>query len=454
MHDDMQCCQDPGHSHAPPGAVGTPERMIGEELDPAGRSLADALKVSFRVLGVIIVVLLAAYLASGVFTVKSDERAVVVRLGQLKGRTAERPGRLLRPGLHFGWPFPIDRVVVLPVHEQSLQIESFWYYVSPRQAGQEYSQMGIPSGGLRPGWDGALLTGDGGLMHVRWECKYTLPADEDEAILDYLTRLGGVPADRKAVLRPAEEAVTEAVETASIRVAAATELESIRRNEPRFTQDVQMLAQKRLDELGSGLRIRALQCVAHVPPLQTRAAFEEVTQAEQARSTMETNAQKQAATIKLEAAGQNWEPIMGAIGRYERAQREQDDQAEALAYQEIDRLLMDDTTGGQARRIIENARAESRQTVTRAQALADRFSRLLPRYLADPALTIHWEWTNTKRDILSRPGVIKQYAPKAGRGLVLYVQYDPQLLKRLREMESRKLEEQLEQAKQEQLRNR
>jgi regulator of protease activity HflC (stomatin/prohibitin superfamily) len=440
-----------GHGHAHDhdahggvGVAGGPERLIVEELDPAGKSLADALKVSFRVLGCIIVVLLAAYLASGIFTVKTDERAVITRLGRVHGQ-------VLKAGLKFSWPFPIDRAVIVNVHEQEVTIKSFRYYVSPMSEDRDYTQVVPMSGSLRPGYDGALITADGGLMHVRWNCQYVIPGDDDQAVLDYVTRLGGLEPDRKKVLEPAQRAVIDAVDNASIRVAAKTDLEAIRRNDPLFTQDVLTQAQKLLDDLKSGIRIRSLQCVEHVPPLQVRDAFGAVTTAEQDRSRMESVAEKNAVATTFKAAGPNWQPLIQAITQYSHALRDKDDAAGDAAYKKIDTLLLEDATGGDARQIIENARSQARQTVARARALADRFRQLLPLYLANPALTIQWEWMQAKQDILSRLACIKQYAPMTGKGMNLYVNYDPGLIKRLKEAEAKQLETNLEKQKQDEL---
>src|SRR5207253_4192687 len=56
-------------------------------------------------LGGILVVALAAYVLSGVFTVAADEQAVVRRFGRVTGR--------LGPGIHYRLPWPVDRVDVI-----------------------------------------------------------------------------------------------------------------------------------------------------------------------------------------------------------------------------------------------------------------------------------------------------------------------------------------------------
>ncbi len=212
------------------------------------------------------------------------------------------------------------------------------------------------------------------------------------------------------------------------------------------------LAQKLLNDLKSGIQIRSLQCVAHVPPLQTRAAFTEVTQAEQERSAMKSNAEKEATATKLQAAGENWKPLIDAIAVCDRTVRESDQQAAAAAYGQVDTLLLSEDTGGNARRIVEDAKSQARQTVSHARALASRYNDLLPKFLANPDLTIHWEWMATKQDILSRQACIKQYSTNPGMGFVLFLNYDPQLIKKLKEADARKLEDELNEKKKEEAR--
>ncbi len=177
------------HDHGHGAAIPAGANLIVDELDPASKSLSEALRVSFRVLGSIMLILLVAYLASGIFTVKGDERAVVSRLGRLDSK-------VLTPGLHFSWPFPIDQVIILNVHEQDLKISSFMYDIPARWASKSYAEMPAATEGLRPGMDGALMTSDGGLMHVQWNCKYVIPAELPEQILNYITRIGGRRATR------------------------------------------------------------------------------------------------------------------------------------------------------------------------------------------------------------------------------------------------------------------
>ncbi|MBU2596899.1 MAG: hypothetical protein KJ757_05005, partial [Planctomycetes bacterium] len=96
-------------------------------LDAGSKSLADALRISFAVLKIIMVVLVILFFSSGVFTVAPDERAMVLRFGRIRGDTTEK--RILGPGLHWAIPYPIEEVIKLPARNTVLRtaIDSFWY---------------------------------------------------------------------------------------------------------------------------------------------------------------------------------------------------------------------------------------------------------------------------------------------------------------------------------------
>ncbi len=88
-----------------------PEPPVGEPadiqpaFDEASASLADALRTSFRVLTFIIVLLLVVFLLQGLFTVQSDQKAIILRFG------AYEEGQVKDQGIHYAFPYPIDRVV-------------------------------------------------------------------------------------------------------------------------------------------------------------------------------------------------------------------------------------------------------------------------------------------------------------------------------------------------------
>ena len=67
--------------------------------------------------------LLVLFLFSGVFTVGTNEKAVVTRFGRQTGPPAE-------PGLHFAWPYPIDAITKVNMGQRTSEIDAFWLRLS------------------------------------------------------------------------------------------------------------------------------------------------------------------------------------------------------------------------------------------------------------------------------------------------------------------------------------
>ena len=152
----------------------------GEELDAASESLSEALKVSFVILKVIMIVLILAFLASGFETVDSDEQAIVLRFGKIRGAGEDR---LLDPGLHWILPYPIDEIIRIPVKTKvNLAVNSFWYFQTREDMLSDAKPRVRPGMGLRPLLDGYCLTrsekgvgttagsdgSDYNIVHTKW----------------------------------------------------------------------------------------------------------------------------------------------------------------------------------------------------------------------------------------------------------------------------------------------
>ena len=79
-----------------------------QKFDAASESMVEALRVSFIILKIIMVILVIVFLISGFRTVGSDEQALVLRFGKISG-VGEK--RLIGPGLHWIFPYPIDQMI-------------------------------------------------------------------------------------------------------------------------------------------------------------------------------------------------------------------------------------------------------------------------------------------------------------------------------------------------------
>jgi membrane protease subunit HflK len=249
--------------------------------DTGAQALTEALRLSFRVLRGLMVLLALAYLASGIFVVQQHERALVLRFGQVTGLGSDR---IKEPGLHWTWPRPFSEIVRVETERmQTLDTRSFWY---DRES--DFQDNAGPGETLRPEADGYVVTGDANLLHSRWALRYTV-ADP------YAYRFRFV--DPETELRnELDRAVMQVSAQFSVDRALRTDLETYR-------SQVDRLLRARLDELGLGIRLQGVDVLAIAPPRQVAAAFDAVTQAAQERAQYISDAHAYAVRTVNEAAG-------------------------------------------------------------------------------------------------------------------------------------------------------
>ena len=112
------------HDHTTPGASAPPEPALPE--DTGSQALSEALRSSFAIVKVLMVVLVIVFLGSGFFKVDPQEKAVMLHFGKPVG---EGTKALLGPGLHWSLPYPIDEVVKIKFSEiQKVTSTVGWYF--------------------------------------------------------------------------------------------------------------------------------------------------------------------------------------------------------------------------------------------------------------------------------------------------------------------------------------
>jgi len=146
------------HTHEPPApAPVTPD-------DAGSEALAEALRSSFTIIKVAMVLMVLAFFGSGFFTVNPSEKAIILRFGRPVG---EGEKALLSSGrLYWSYPYPIDEVVKIPITEiQKVNSTVGWYATT---AEQELSGEETPAGlSLNPAVDGYAITADRNIIHTR-----------------------------------------------------------------------------------------------------------------------------------------------------------------------------------------------------------------------------------------------------------------------------------------------
>ena len=464
---DMPSPNEPGRSDA-----------AGEPMDAAGRSLADALRLSFRFLSLIMIVVLVAFALTGLTQVQPNECGVRLLFGRIDGAGS---GAVIGEGLTWSWPEPIGRIVKVNVGQRELAIDEFWFHESPADALKPLRDKLPPSEGLRPGRDGALLTGDRGLVHVKVRCFYTIrhrgDVPDPDAVLAFL-----------ANVRDPAEMVRSAVCNAAIDAAATRTVDAIYpTGQKDFADAIAERAQQHLDRFASGLQIQQILVPTSTVPLEAVGAFDAVTSARQDADRKENKAMGEATLLLLNTAGASWAKLVGNPGpvrgletstrpaepllvRYARARERLDAarrqaagaagaaQAAALRDQQaaqaeaddllkqIDQVLMSNETGGAVAQIFVSARAYRDTIVQRVDAWARTFEELLPRYQATPALLMSRLWEDVRSEVLNRPTNEAYYLTGAGRTF-LQIGRPPETARRIRR-EFLKAETQQRQAKQ------
>ena len=146
----------------------------GESLDPAQQSLADALRVSFLLLKMVMTIVVIVYVARGIFSVGSQQVAVRLRFGDIVGDTPEQ--QVLTEGAHFALPSPFERVIQISTQEAEVQLENqFFFQRGEADLGKTTDELAmLPSRPLNPTEDGSLLTGDANIIHATWTVKYRI----------------------------------------------------------------------------------------------------------------------------------------------------------------------------------------------------------------------------------------------------------------------------------------
>src|SRR3954469_14546462 len=174
-HGDIKL-KEPSTAPAPAPAP-LPERV---QEDAGSTALAEALRSSFAIVKILMIILVIAFFASGIFTVNSQQKAIILRFGKPVGAGADQ---LLGPGLHWSFPSPIDEVVRIPIGEiQEVRSTSGWYATTPEA--EASGQEGDPNASLSPQNDGYTITSDGNIIHARATVRYRV-ADPIAYLLNF-----------------------------------------------------------------------------------------------------------------------------------------------------------------------------------------------------------------------------------------------------------------------------
>lgn len=440
----------------------SPGKPMPEELDAASKSLSEALRLSFIVLKVIMIVLVIAFLASGFKTVGSDEQALVLRFGKIQGIGENR---LLGPGPHWILPYPIDEIVKIPVERTiNLSINSFWYHESDseRLSGQTRIRETDP---LRPLDDGYCLTrgeqevhsvltsrissegtqtddrngqqsaltaagSDYNIVHTRWQLTYKI--DDPERFFKNVQTSNVETGEvyYNVIRKDLTPFLSSMFEDAVVRTMVHYTIDEAISSRDRIPQDVEKFLQDKLDAIESGIRVVSVQLTNSVYPPQVKAAFEAATSASQQRDQVLHQAREEAYRTLSEAAG----PVARELYDALHDKNATEEKKEYLWSQ----------VAGTAQKKLSDARIYATTVEKNAEASATYLNSLLPEYRQRPELVIQRLYLDAIEKIISGADekfVIQSTQGAKGKEIRVQLNRDP-LIK------SKKIEEQAAQGSQ------
>ncbi|OPZ99656.1 MAG: Modulator of FtsH protease HflK [Planctomycetes bacterium ADurb.Bin412] len=297
------------------------------ELDPGNKALAEALRISFVVLKIVMICVIGFFVYGGLYKVEQNERAVVLRFGRVVGGEARA---VQGPGFHWAWPYPIEEIVKIPASntERKLAVRSFWYHQTAKE------MLGVEETMLNPRLDfiqdGYSLTAsksaarvgtgnigapepmglqtdsparvsapqvDYNLVHSKWIIRYqvTEPLDFVEQLWD------GTESGWANV----ETLLVNVLSDAVIGVSANRDIDWMIWDAPlQFREDVRNAAAKRLEELEVGVTV-GLDLEEIKWPRQVRDSFDKAASAniEANRRITEAKAQENEIVSAAQADG-------------------------------------------------------------------------------------------------------------------------------------------------------
>lgn len=408
-------------------------------LDPASRSLADALKITYRLLVIAMVVMIAAYFLSGFKRVNESESGVRTVLGKIAASD-------IPPGFTPSFPEPIGELIRVKTGLEAIKVDKAFFF---RLSEAEEKTLAAPGGlqslanggsnALDPDVEGALLTADGNLVHTQVKVTYrrTSPSKNVQNI-----------ADDDASGSIEREIVIAAVRRGMVMAAARTSIDEFIRNqaeENRADNDVRNVAQfakdvsqQMLTALGSGIEIQELLLEHPTAPRPLMNSFNDV-QTSQSKAAKDVSDAEAARKERLSiTAGDAAPVILTQIDEYER-QLSLGDQAKAAAVlAKIHALMLREpveingktavvNTFGKVSNMISEANRYRTEVVGKAQASAGLFEAKRAAFASNPEVMIASEWTNAMQAFLTRDSVQVLLVPPGAERVTVQLNRDPSI---------------------------
>lgn len=421
---------------------GSEEAVSAALMDPANQSLADALRITFRLVQLAMLVLAGLFLLSGFQTVRENESGIRLVFGRIDRDQ-------LPPGFQFSWPYPVGEIVKVRTGLVSLtEDRAFWPALRGDSRDIPLDQYPRRAA-LDPATEGSVLTADKNIAHTRWTIVYRRERPSEYAQSIY-------PADEESIVRAA-------VRRGVVRAVSQTTIDELLKlsggEDGSVPQTARRVAQAMLDDIGSGIRIEQLELEQQMPPAILRDAFSAVQSAESRASQRREEAEADRRRALNAVAGSAAEHLIERIDRYEEAIELGDSEEQERLLAQIDALLEGEpllvdgaqrevAVSGQVTEILNDARLYRSTERARRQRDLDMYKARLTQFQRNPDVMVNRDWSDAFMDFVSNENVQLLFAPAGTRTLQLFINQDPDIVRELerfqREREARTAQERRE----------
>ena len=242
------------------------------------KKLEKILSICKKAFVIVMIALCVLIICSGIYTVQSDEVALVLRFGKLQGNTKEQ--QIKRPGLHIALPYLIDEIVRVPVGKvKKLTVSTF---MSP--------QKSVLSGVSRYGY---LITGDSNIILMKTTVKYSISD----------------PVNYTFFNADVEKMIESTISAQLFEEVAQLDVDTLLTTaKDKLAVNVRVKAQQILNEAKCGVELTNVELAEVIPPNNLKADFDAVnTAAVQKKTYLEEAKQyKESLIPEAQSTAQNY----------------------------------------------------------------------------------------------------------------------------------------------------
>lgn len=404
-------------------------------MEAANRSLGDALRITYRLLQLVMVGLVVLFFFSGFQQVNQSESGIRVEFGKVKNDRLE-------PGFQFSLPYPLGQIIKVETGNRTVEVDdSFWPDMPPEQRRRPLSDQSVGADALDPTKDGSLLTADSNIAHAQFSVVYVRarPADfvKSLSVDEFETPIVRAAVERAAVHVAASVVIDEFLKPGAGSAGSENSVES----------RVRRIAQEMLDKMGSGIEIQQVSLRAATPPLFVRKDFNQVGTALSNAGKVREQALADRSKALNAAAGTASDAMLETIDAYEKALELNDSPRAEELLALIDSILLGERNGvgievlgtthsdlrisGEVSQMMSDAQQHRSTVVQRSQREAERFRAALKQYRSSPEVFLSAALADMMNQLLSNRNIAQVFwIPETTEPFELRITPDPEVARR------------------------